>query len=169
MRTNDNHGDFPPGIHGGRDGAAQMDGYYQPAGFRGRIKGKWGASHLLANKLRDVALHSHEQSSSDAIRTTKDWRNDRMARGETLWRAQNVERNSSALCSRREKKKGQEKKMAKSSLAVRSQGRIPVACHELRKLQLSNLLNAPLTTWPLVVLSSLLELLGWKSLPDTCI
>jgi len=59
-----------------------------------------------------------------------------------------------------ESEKKEKKKRTKSSLGARSQDRILVACRELRKLLFSNLLSAPMTTWPLVVVSPLLELLG---------
>jgi len=68
-------------------------------------------------------------------------------------------------CSRREKES--EKKNTKSSLVARSQDRIPVAYRELRKLQFSNLLSAPMTTWSLVAvataLASRLEILAVAS------
>ena len=65
----------------------------------------------------------------------------------------------------KEKEEGKKQK-AKSSLAGCSQDRIRELPTSYENLQFSNLLSAPMTTWPLVVVSPLLELLGWEFLAD---
>ena len=62
------------------------------------------------------------------------------------------------------RKKSQRGQKARSGFAPRIESWLLAASYE--NSQFSNLLSAPMTTWPLVVVLPL-ELLGWKFLPWT--